>query len=209
MTLEDESAVLARIETDPEAFGEIFDEYYPVIIKYLVRRTGSYAVAEDMASATFVRALTRIDTYEPRGISILAWLYRIAGNALKDYYRSASRYAGNLDDDAIMCIANATVVDESIVLQEQLDRERDFHHALAVLNTLPEKYREVILLHYTEGLKIREIAAATGRREGTVKSILSRGMKRLAKACNQQGTPSLYRIGSGNYNATPKGHYEA
>lgn len=207
MTLDDECAVLARIPTDPEAFGEIFDAYYPVIIKYLVRRTGSYAVAEDLASITFVRALTRIDSFQPKGVSILAWLYRIAGNALKDHYRSSARLANEMPDELLELLSSPDTTDEVTVLQEKLDRQRDFAVAVEKLHKLPLKYQEVISLHYLEGLKIREIAIATNKQTGTVKSLLSRGMKLLQKTCNQPQFGALYMSG-GTQHAAPREYYE-
>ena len=64
-------------------------------------------------------------------------------------------------------------------LDAELDRHGQFHSALELVKTLPVKYQEVIALKYFEGYPLSEIGAILGKKEGTIKSLLSRGLKKL------------------------------
>lgn len=56
---------------------------------------------------------------------------------------------------------------------------------LKQLKTLPVKYQEVIALRYFEGKDIKEISEILDKSEGTVKSLLARGLEKLRKKCNR------------------------
>lgn len=70
-------------------------------------------------------------------------------------------------------------------LEAELEKHENFLKVVRALKTLPIKYQEVIALRYFEGKENKEIAAILGLREGTLKSLLSRGIEKLRSACNQ------------------------
>ena len=78
----DEGDLVERAKTQPEAFGHLYDRYYSVVLNYLYRRTLDVALAEELTSNTFFKALRALGGYESRG-KFLAWLYRIAGNEIR------------------------------------------------------------------------------------------------------------------------------
>ena len=65
---------------DGEAFGQVYDAYVDQIYRYLYYRVGSHALAEDLTSETFLRALRRIDSFTWQGKDIGAWFTTIARN---------------------------------------------------------------------------------------------------------------------------------
>ena len=83
MTLAEEQALLQKARTDPTQFGPLYDAHYPTIFGYVWRRTGDYHLARDVAADTFLKAVLRLSDFEWRGVSVLAWLYRIATNELR------------------------------------------------------------------------------------------------------------------------------
>lgn len=90
-TTEDDDAHLARAAArDRQAFVALYDRYVTSIERYIAARTGSSDV-EDLVSATFTRALARIQTYQPERGSFAAWLFTIARNAVIDHYRERAR----------------------------------------------------------------------------------------------------------------------
>ncbi|HBD84413.1 MAG TPA: hypothetical protein DC056_10435, partial [Dehalococcoidia bacterium] len=82
-----EAQVIAQVRTGRnDAFGEIIEHYQMPIICYLLRTTGNYEVAQDLAQDTFLQTFrgilkTRSD------LSLKAWLYRIATNNANQYHR--------------------------------------------------------------------------------------------------------------------------
>jgi RNA polymerase sigma-70 factor (ECF subfamily) len=87
MTLDQEKHLIEQCRSDPSAFGPVFDHWYPAIFAYAYRRTADYDFAKDIAAETFLKAFLKINTFKWRGISISAWLYRIATNEINLYYR--------------------------------------------------------------------------------------------------------------------------
>ena len=74
---------------DAEAFGLVYDRYVDQIYRYLYYRVGSHALAEDLTSETFLRALRRIDSFTYTGKDIGAWFTTIARNLVTDHVKSS------------------------------------------------------------------------------------------------------------------------
>jgi RNA polymerase sigma-70 factor (ECF subfamily) len=70
-------------------------------------------------------------------------------------------------------------------MEAELSRHQQFADILTQLKDLPVKYQEVISLRYFEGKDNKEICEILDRNEGTIKSLLSRGLEKLRKKCNQ------------------------
>lgn len=182
MQLDDERRIIEQARTNPEAFGVIFDEYYPKILAYTIRRTGSVVIAEEIVSETFTKALRNLPKFRWQGISIEAWLFRIAINEMRMYFRSNAPVA-SLDElyqqEGFEPPADYDLAQEAVEAQEQLERHAQFMRARKLLCGLPSKYQDVLLLRFIEHKKVSEIAHIMGKKEGTVKSLLSRGLSRL------------------------------
>ncbi|MDZ4221245.1 MAG: sigma-70 family RNA polymerase sigma factor [Patescibacteria group bacterium] len=188
-----EKQLIKQAQKDPQAFGAIFDEYYEPIFGYILKRTGNVHVAQDIASETFFKALDRLWQFKWRGLSISSWLYRIATNEISQYFRKNKKAHYSIEallEQAGIELADERDLMEEILAQEQeLERAHQWRKAAALISSLPEKYQEVLSLRYFEDKKISEIAAILGKREGTVKSLLSRGtaMLRMRMQPNQGG----------------------
>ena len=111
-----------------------------------------------------------------------AWLYRIAGNSIADYYRDASqrkalgkelRYAG--------CVSNETTESEVVRLEAELREEAMLLRLQQILQTLPVLQQEAISLRFFEKKQLKEIAEILGKKEESVKTLLYRGVEKLRK----------------------------
>ena len=91
MTRSQERDLIARSKRDPEAFGRIYDEYFPGIFRYILYRVADAALSEDLAAQTFYKALKYLGRFRWTGISISAWLYRIAANEVNSHFRRSGR----------------------------------------------------------------------------------------------------------------------
>lgn len=182
-TFDDEEALMAAVGDDPTCFGIIFDRHYEQILRYCVRRTGDVVVAEDITSEVFMKALRSVGRYEWRGVSVQAWLYKIATNEIRMYYRSNKRVVKSLEDLQekfdFEPVGNQDIEQEAIEAQEQIERNDQFMRAQQLIQKLPIKYQEVLVLRFVERKKVHEIAEITGRKDGTIKSLLSRGLAKL------------------------------
>ena len=179
-----ELALQAR--KDPGAFGLLYEQNYPRILNYIYRRTLNVTVAEDLTSNTFFKALRALPGFRGR-CPFQAWLYRIASNEIKAYWRK-----------------NRTRQTRHVFLSEgELDRihfsasqakdkdgavERMRHYAFlhTCVRMLPERYETALALRYFEGLKIEHVAVVLGKKVGTVKSLIHRGLGHLRKIIEQK-----------------------
>src|SRR5213592_4744988 len=83
---EDAALAVRASQGDPAAFGQLYDRHVSAVYRYVYYRVRDDAEAEDLTSDVFMKALRAIPRYEPRQ-AFLAWLYRIARNAVIDRAR--------------------------------------------------------------------------------------------------------------------------
>lgn len=178
-----EEKLLKEIEYDPQQFGEIYEAFYKKIFAYVFRRTTNYDAAKDIVAETFLKAYTGIGKFKWRNISVLYWLYRIATNELNKYFNSRKYMPESLhrihEEYGIDITDYSNAETERIQLEKDLEKHQDFMRINDLIKKLDIKYQDVISLRYFEQKSIKEIAIILGKREGTVKSLLSRGINKL------------------------------
>lgn len=160
---------------DAEAFGMVYDAYVDQIYRYLYYRVGSHALAEDLTSETFLRALRRIDSFTYTGKDIGAWFTTIARNLVTDHVKS-SRFKLEVSTADML---DADRADDGIE-QEVLDRLQNAALLDAVKRLKPEQ-QECIVLRFLQGLSVAETAGVMSRTEGAVKQLQLRAVRALAK----------------------------
>ncbi len=181
-----EIELLNKIKINPEHFSELFRLYYQPIFGYIFRRTGEFNDSADIAAETFFKAFLHIHTFSYKGISIKIWLYRIATNETNLYFRHKQKYHSIIERmDFENTNFNSFLLDDKKELEMELQKHGQFLLVLKNLKTLPVKYQEVIALRYFEGKQNKEIVEILKINEGTLKSLLSRGLEKLRKKCNQ------------------------
>lgn len=182
-----EIELLNKIKTNPEHFSELFKLYYKPIFGYIFRRTGNFDDAADIAADTFFKAFKHIDSFSYNGISIKIWLYRIATNETNLYFRHKQKHNSLFEriDFENKTDFNLFLQDDKKELELELQKHDQFLEVLKNLKTLSTKYQEVIALRYFEGKQNKEIAEILNINEGTLKSLLSRGLEKLRGKCNQ------------------------
>ena len=183
MTPEREAQLIEQCHKNPAAFGEVFDCWYKPVFGYIMRRTADYDLSKDIAAETFLKAFLKIHSFHWRGISLSAWLYRIATNELNQYYRS-SKYKPQslqqlLENPHMEKLLRQEAGDEREVMEKELKAHNDYNLIRKNLLKLDIKYQEVISLRYFEQKTNSEISLILDKNEGTVKSLLSRGLEKL------------------------------
>jgi|SRR5882724_9939055 len=160
-----------------DAFGQLYQRYARMVHGVLLARV-PLIEAEDLVHEVFLRALHRLhglrDTSRFGG-----WLAAIARNMAKDYYRQP-RVQIECYDDAAAARASAVPADEGDT--------REAQEILESVRSLPEAYRETLILRLVEGLTGPEIAAKTGLSHGSVRVNLNRGMQQLREKLGQRGS---------------------
>jgi len=186
MDLSEEKELVRQAQKAPDAFAKLYDQYYPKIFGYVLRRTANLEAAQDITSETFFNALRKLWQFRWRNISFSSWLYKIATNEINQYFRKAeykkSASLEELQEQGFEPISSHNPESELIEAQEKLEQHQDFLEIQVKIVRLPAKYQEVIALRFFEQKQIKEISEILGEKEGTIKSLLHRAVEKLREA---------------------------
>jgi RNA polymerase sigma-70 factor (ECF subfamily) len=164
---------------DPKAFQHIFDAYHDTIFNYVLRRTGNVSLSEDLTANTFMKAMDAIGKFRWQGVSLSAWLYRIATNEINLNYRKQRRMVP-LTDEMRSGLKDEQRADTRLLaIEENMEKNKAFQSVCAELSKLKIKYQTVLTLRYFEDKSIKEIAEILEMSENTVKTHIRRGLERL------------------------------
>jgi len=180
MNLEEEKELVEKAKRDPEAFDQLYGQYYSKIFGYILKRVANFEIAQDITSETFFKALKNLWKFKWKNISFSFWLYRIASNEIANFFRK-KKYRTIILEKIPEPISSHNPLTEIIEAQEKLKEHKDFLILQEKISKLPIKYQEVITLRFFEKKKIKEIAEILGKREGTIKSLLHRGLEKLRR----------------------------
>jgi RNA polymerase sigma-70 factor (ECF subfamily) len=189
MDLKEEKELIKQAQKDPDVFAEVYDYYYPKIFNYILRRTVYLEVAQDITSETFFKALHKLWQFRWRNISFSSWLYKIATNEINQYYRKCKHKTSSLDELRELGFESVSWHNpetEMIEAEENLKRHQDFIICQQKISRLDIKYQEVITLRFFEQKQIKEIGEILGKSEGTIKSLLHRGLEKLRVSMNDE-----------------------
>jgi RNA polymerase sigma-70 factor (ECF subfamily) len=181
MDLIEEKELVERARRDPEVFGKLYDQYYFRIFNYVLRRVANIEIAQDITSEAFFKALKNLGQFHWRNVPFSSWLYRIATNQITDYFRGGKQEMFSLEEIPDSITPSNPSIDEVIEAEDELRRHEDFLLLHENISKLPIKYQDVITLRFFESKQIKEIGEILGKREGTIKSLLHRGLKKLKK----------------------------
>lgn len=177
--LEAEKDLVRRAQHSSEAFAGLYEIYYPRIYGYALRRTANVQLSLDITSVTFLKALKEIKKFRWREVPFGAWLYRIASNEINDHYRRCRGKRIDSIEEIAELADTVDYADEVNHAEEELSRQQEFLRLREKIAELPEMYQEVIALKFFEKKRIREMVKILGKKEGTIKSLLHRGIERL------------------------------
>ncbi len=159
---------------EAEAFGMLYDRYVDAVYRYVFYRVRNEAEAEDVTSDVFMRALRAIPKYEPRQ-AFLAWLYRIARNAVIDRSRrQAARQQVSFEDALAHPNADQIVHPDAGLLSGS-----DATIVRVAMQRLTPLQQEILVLRYVEGLDTKTISTLVGKRDGTIRGIEFRALSAL------------------------------
>jgi RNA polymerase sigma-70 factor (ECF subfamily) len=169
---------------DGDAFGSLFERHAARIYNYCFRRTGDWARAEDLTSATFLVAWKTCLRGPLREESALPLLYGIATNVLRNQRRSLKRGRAAFARLPLPRIEEPDFADDTA---ERLDDSRAMKAVLTVFAQLPHREQDVIALCDWSDLSYEDTAAALQIPIGTVRSRLARGRRRLRELAGAVG----------------------
>jgi len=160
-----ERLLIEAAQKDPRRFAELYEQNFERVYVFIARRVRNREEAEDLTSEVFHQALANLPRFEWRGVPFLAWLLRIAANAIMDHWQAVSKQQMDPRRDAEDKSALAEIEQRALLFQ--------------LVDGLPQDQRRVIIGRFVEQRSTREVAAALGRTEGAIKQLQFRAIESL------------------------------
>lgn len=164
--MEDSELILEIKNGKIHLFDELIKKYYGKVYYYCYRHLNNKQAAQDLTQEVFMKVIKTIGGYKHYG-KFENYLYVVAGNACKDFYKKESRYVlkeieGSSSEEEICKLENKVMVQQ-------------------VLSKLSDKQREIIILRFYEDLKIKDIAKIMNSGVSITKYRLKKAMKLISE----------------------------
>ena len=169
--IQEEQKIITAAKKDIRKFGALYDRYYEGIFNFVYRRSDDEAVAADLVSQTFLKAMQGLKKYEFRGLPFSAWLYRIASNEVNKHYRKGKR-------QQVFSLEEGRVLELMESDGEGADEEQ-LAMAVQLLKALPTDMMEVLELRFFEEKSFKEIAYILDISESGAKMRTYRALEKL------------------------------
>jgi RNA polymerase sigma-70 factor, ECF subfamily len=183
MTTQEErlDAVVAKaVAGDRDALREVLETIRPIVVRYCRARVGtidrSGLSADDVAQEVCLAAVMALPRYRDRGRPFLAFVYGIAAHKVADAYRAAGRDLA-YPTDSIPDHRSAEPDPEQAAIEAD-----SVTRMSKLLDVLPDKQREILILRVVVGLSAEETAEAVGSTAGAVRVAQHRALARLKSA---------------------------
>ena len=158
-------------EGDTEAFGKLYDHFFPSVYRYAAFRLAK-EVAEDVTADVFIKAWEKLHTYKmKKGVPFGAWLFRIARHSVIDSYRTHHRL-----EEVPESLPDTDHLNQT---QTRMERNDLLLTVRQAMDQLPSRYREVLLLSFVSELSHSDIARVLHMTEGGVRILKLRALRKL------------------------------
>lgn len=176
--IEEEWEIIQRAQKHPEAFGLLYERYYPHIFLFVERRMGEKDLAADVTSQVFLKAMLKLGEYKFKGLPFSAWLYRVATNQVNEHYRkSRKQRVVSVDDghyERLLLDVKAETSDSSSLPDPALVLNR-------LLDSLNEEEVQLLELRFFEERPFKEVAFILNITENNAKVRSYRIVEKLKK----------------------------
>jgi RNA polymerase sigma-70 factor (ECF subfamily) len=172
---DDELELVAELKARSiDAWAGVYNAHHERLYRYALARLGSREEAEDVASSVFMRALARIDSYRCNGKPLVAWLYGISQNVIRERRRKLQRQTEvQLQDGDDGGVALSSLSETGIREPfEALDLQR-------ALKSLTAPQREVTTLMHIAGFTAKQVAHMLGKSPRSVYYLEARALTNL------------------------------
>jgi RNA polymerase sigma-70 factor, ECF subfamily len=170
--------LVVRAKVDREAFGALYDRFFPLVYRYCHRRLRESGAAEDVSSEVFLQVARAMQRFPGTSTEdFRRWVYRIATNAINAHLRQTTRRAGLLA--RAVQSGNRSTADGISATPEPVSVEHE--SVIRALAHLTHREQTVLTLRFMEGLSYEEVAEVLNIRPATLRVVASRAIKNLRR----------------------------
>ncbi|MCK9378976.1 MAG: sigma-70 family RNA polymerase sigma factor [Candidatus Moranbacteria bacterium] len=172
----DDNELVESSKSNPEVFGELVLRYQERLFRF-IRRISYFCIEdiEDIVQETFIKAYRSLNIFDT-DLKFSTWIYQIARNTTIDAIRKKHTRPQTVcleQEDVIKFLRSDSDMQINLETKEQLKIMQ------GIINTLPHKYREVMILRFLEEKNYEEIMDIIQKPKGTVAALINRGRKML------------------------------
>lgn len=175
--IREENKLVDAAKRNPRRFGVIYQRYHHPMFLFVFKRIQNEEATADVVSQLFLKAMTKLDSYQFRGLPFSAWLYRIAVNEVNQYFRDSKKQR----HVSIETVNLTGLMEEA----EELPTDENMQCLVAGLQILSPEELEFLELRYFEKVPFRELAAIYQITETNAKVRMHRMLKKLKKYMEQ------------------------
>jgi RNA polymerase sigma-70 factor (ECF subfamily) len=166
--------ILAAQAGNTDAYGELYTRYAAGVFRFIFAHLDNRLDAEDLTEEVFLRAWRRLPQFRQQGFPFSAFLFRIARNALIDFYRVSTGKRSTVSLSEAQMESDPRSQPAEVVSTQFEHRE-----LRQALGGLKEEYRTVLALRFFSGLSPTETARAMNRTVGAIRVLQFRALSAL------------------------------
>lgn len=163
---------------NPRNLKKAFLKWGDSIYGYIFLRIRNKETAEDVSQEVFFKAYRSRKTFNPKKSSLKTWLFTIAKNSIKDYFKNSNQTTTDINE------FEDKIADKTTNLEEQTSNQNLIDTVLGKLKLLNERDQELIILRFKEDLSVKEIAKILSLEYSATKVAIHRAIKHLSDLCN-------------------------
>lgn len=154
-------------------FDSVYKTYFLKIYRYINRHTDTEEDAEDLAEEVFISVYRNLHNFDPGRAKIETWIFVIAKNRLKNYYRDKKVHLSLDDENSYNEPVDPVTPDDCLYMEEKRNL------VTRLLATLQPIDRQIVILSYYKEMTSDQIAEVVGLTAGNVRVRLSRALKAM------------------------------
>lgn len=190
MDKQGDEALLLQAKAGPDGVAAVYDAYAEKLYGFCLKRCGHRETAEDLVSKTFIKFIQHVQTINWQGVSLGAWLFRVASNQLIDHWRAQSvRMDESIDEpneEGLTRDFASNLASPEEMTEISLEKDK----LLPVLKMLSPRDQEVLDLRFFGGMEATEIAPLLNISPNHASVLVYRALQRLrAKYESTYGRP--------------------
>jgi RNA polymerase sigma-70 factor (ECF subfamily) len=160
-----------------ERFEQWYQEEMPRLYRYLCYQVHDPTAAEEITAVTCEQALKKIEQYDPQRGELRVWMFGIARNEVRKYFRLRKGKPELVSFDSLPEFCFQTQSPE-----QELQQKEAFLHILRTLTTMSDREQEVIALRFGAALPVQQVARIMGIRENHANVLLHRTIQKLRQS---------------------------
>lgn len=167
--------------TQAPPFEQIYRDYYRKILNYIYKKISSYQDAEDLTQEILAACYRNWANYDAAKASVSTWIFVIANNRLKNYYRDRKLMDSLDDEENPIELSSHDFMEEAMIFEEN---KAALYEAIRILE---ETDRQIVMQKYFHNRTSNEIAYILHIKPGNVRVRLSRALDKMRNYLKQQG----------------------